>query len=50
LDECQGQGSGNNCHAQAKCTNTPGSFTCKCNSGYNGDGVNCDGNYFFEEF
>ena len=32
-----------NCHANAECTNTPGSFTCACVEGYNGDGVNCQG-------
>jgi hypothetical protein len=30
-----------NCDANAGCTNTSGSFTCKCNSGYSGDGVTC---------
>ena len=28
-----------NCHANAKCTNTVGSFQCDCNPGYDGDGV-----------
>ena len=32
----------NNCHAESTCTNTSGSFTCVCNTGYDGDGVNCD--------
>ena len=30
-----------NCHDKANCTNTDGSFTCTCNAGYTGDGVNC---------
>lgn len=30
-----------NCAAKAACTNTTGGFTCKCNSGYSGDGVTC---------
>jgi len=31
----------NNCSENANCTNTEGSFTCSCNPGYIGDGVNC---------
>ena len=30
-DECQDEGSGNDCDANATCSNTPGSFTCTCN-------------------
>ncbi|CAH3023967.1 unnamed protein product [Porites evermanni] len=32
-----------NCHDDAYCTNTKGSFTCTCKQGYSGDGVNCTG-------
>ena len=31
----------NNCHGDATCTNDDGSFLCNCNSGYEGDGINC---------
>ena len=34
------------CGASGSCTNTVGSFTCLCNSGYSGDGVICTGNLF----
>lgn len=32
-----------NCHADANCTNTKGSFYCKCHVGYSGDGIMCAG-------
>ena len=32
-----------NCHPKAACHNTIGSFKCICGTGYNGDGVNCEG-------
>jgi hypothetical protein len=32
------------CHAQANCSNIPGSFACQCSSGFKGDGIlNCTG-------
>ena len=40
INECE-SGALNNCHENAQCTNTEGSFTCSCNLGYTGDGVNC---------
>lgn len=29
------------CHDNAVCTDTDGSFTCACESGYSGDGKTC---------
>jgi hypothetical protein len=32
------------CHQNANCTNTEGSYSCKCLRGYAGDGlINCSG-------
>jgi len=39
-----------NCDNNATCTNTIGSFTCSCNSGYYGSGTTCNGNNFFLSF
>jgi len=41
INECSTNNGG--CATTAKCTNTIGSFTCACNSGYDGDGFNCEG-------
>ena len=35
-----------NCHADANCSNTVGSFFCTCHTGYSGDGVTCLGKQF----
>jgi len=32
-----------NCHANATCTNIPGSFSCTCKIGYLGNGTFCQG-------
>ncbi len=31
------------CDVNAVCTNTVGSYTCDCNVGYSGDGLDCTG-------
>jgi hypothetical protein len=40
-DECTSNV--DNCHADALCTNTKGSYNCTCHLGYQGDGVTCIG-------
>ena len=39
INECERDD--DNCHENAQCINTEGSFTCFCNPGYTGDGVTC---------
>ena len=39
INECET----NPCHANANCTNTPGSYVCNCSRGYQGNGTNCQG-------
>ena len=41
INECE-DGTGN-CHGNATCTNTMGSFGCTCNSGFSGNGESCQG-------
>ena len=41
IDECDMET--NSCDVNAVCTNTDGSYTCSCLSGYSGDGENCTG-------
>nr|AAQ19025.1 ci-meta1-like protein [Herdmania curvata] len=40
IDECLNVTT-NDCHTNALCNNTFGSYVCSCNGGYEGDGVNC---------
>ena len=45
IDECIEET--DNCDDNAVCTNTDGSFTCLCDPGFGGDGVQCEGRIFF---
>lgn len=42
MDEC-GDSEANECDSQALCTNTEGSYVCRCLKGFEGDGRNCTG-------
>lgn len=42
IDECASP-EANDCSSKAMCTNTEGSYVCRCKWGYVGDGKNCTG-------
>ena len=44
-DECS---SANECHQNASCHNTKGSYNCTCKDGFEGDGKNCSGKILFK--
>ena len=36
------------CDSNADCTNTVGSYSCQCRSGYTGDGNTCTGRFILQ--
>ena len=46
LASADGSCGGVECHSSATCQATPRGFKCECNSGYQGDGALCSGEYF----
>ena len=42
INECKNE-TLNNCHDNATCYNSFGSFTCSCKAGFKGNGVSCQG-------
>ena len=47
VNECEDPG-GNDCHQNANCSDTIGSYTCTCMLGYSGNGTYCEGKYGME--
>ena len=45
INECASSET-NECHTNAVCNNTDGSFVCRCLDGYQGDGRSCTGKRF----
>ena len=43
FDECKAHQ--DNCGHHATCVNKEGSFECKCNDGFEGDGISCEGTW-----
>ncbi len=45
FDECEGEGTGNNC--EQVCNNLPGNFDCSCDAGYDPiNSTHCRGKLF----
>lgn len=42
VNECANEET-NECDTNALCTNTNGSYVCRCTKGFKGDGRNCTG-------
>ena len=40
INECERE---NDCHVNATCFNTPGSYNCTCDVKFSGDGFECEG-------
>ena len=47
VNECEDPG-GNDCHQNASCTDTIGSYICTCMLGYSGNGTYCEGKHGME--
>ena len=45
MDECIQ--ATDDCHLNATCDNTIGSYTCECVTGLTGNGIACDGMYMY---
>ena len=48
MDECALSGS--QCHSNATCNNTGGTFHCACRNGFSGNGVMCTGTKTFKDY
>ena len=49
VDECASPDT-NDCHIDASCNNTEGSYTCRCLDGFEGDGKACTGKPYNEVY
>ena len=49
LDGMECQDGVHNCHEQATCNETEGSYSCTCKTGWTGDGFDCQGSQIIFE-
>ena len=45
VDECSADS--NTCDDNADCLNTEGSYSCRCKSGFTGNGTTCQGTHYY---
>jgi EGF domain len=48
INECATTFTGRKCSPQAACNNSLGSYSCRCNDGFSGDGFTCSGKRFVD--
>jgi hypothetical protein len=48
INECAATFTGRRCSPQATCNNSLGSYSCRCNDGFSGDGFTCSGKIFVD--
>ena len=48
INECAATFTGRRCSPHTTCNNSVGSYSCRCNDGFSGDGFTCSGKRFVD--